>query len=67
MSDLRNASGYPDPTARDAIRNADHYTLEESDRFHNLLDTIEYIIEVAGFELEEHIVLKDLRTGRVWR
>ena len=64
---LYNASGYADPTAYQAIKNVDNPTLEESDRFHNLLDTIKYITELAGFEIEGHVVLKDLETGRVWR
>ncbi|MDO5397833.1 MAG: hypothetical protein Q4G33_07865 [bacterium] len=62
--DLRkNASGYVDPTAYEAMRNLDN----EDDRFHKLLHTIFYICELAGFEIEGRIVLTDKRTGRVWR
>ena len=42
-------------------------SMEESDRFHDLLDTIFYITELAGFEIEGRIVLKDCKTGKVWR
>lgn len=67
-NDMRkNGSGYSDPTAYKAIKNVDTPTIEESDRFHNLLDTIFYIIELADFELESRIVLKDNLTGRIWR
>lgn len=50
-NDLRkNGSGYDDPTAYEAIKNVEKATLEESDRFHNLLDHILYITELAGFK-----------------
>ena len=64
---IRNASGYTDMTAFKAIKHADRASLDESDRFHKLLDTILYIIKLAGFEVEGRIVLKDKRTGRIWR
>lgn len=63
----KNGSGYADPTAYEAIKNVDRASIEESDRFHNLLDTLFYITELAGFEIEGRIVLKDLLTGKVWR
>lgn len=59
----RNASGYVDPTAYNALKKIN----EEEERFHKLLYTIFYICENAGFHLEERIVLKDLKTGRIWR
>ena len=61
---LRNSEGYPDPTAYRALTHIDH---EESDRFHKLLHTIFYICQLAGFEVEGRIVLRDKRTGRTWR
>lgn len=60
----KNGSGYYDPTAYNAIKKLDE---EESDRFYKLLDAIYDICELSGFHVEEHIVLKDKRTGRVWR
>lgn len=67
-NDIRkNGSGYSDPTAYKAIKNVDNSTQEENDRFHDLLDAIFYITELAGFEIEGRIVLKDTVTGRVWR
>ena len=59
----RNASGYYDPTAYEAIKNVD----DETARFQKLLNTIFYICETAGFHVEERIVIKDKRTGKVWR
>lgn len=65
----RNGSGYYDPTAYQAIKNIlkDEPSFEESDRFHELLDTIFYITELAGFHIEGRIIIKDKKTGRVWK
>lgn len=60
----RNGSGYMDPTAYQAIKHIDG---EEEDRFRKLLGTIFYICELAGFHIEGRIVLRDKRTGRVWK
>ena len=59
----KNASGYSDPTAYQAIKNVEN----EDERFHKLLDTIFNICELSGFHLEERIVLKDKNTGKVYR
>lgn len=58
----KNGDGYSDPTAYKAIKN-----MEEEDRFHKLLDTIFSICELSGFHVEERIVIKDNKTGRIWR
>ena len=59
----KNHEGYSDPTAYEAIRNAD----ADDERFHKLLNTIFTIGELSGFHLEERIILKDIQTGKVWR
>ena len=62
--DLRkNASGCPDPTAYEAIKNIDR----EDENFHKLLHTIFNICELSGFRIEGRIVLVDEVTGKVWR
>lgn len=71
-SRLIKKSGYShiDPTAYNAIGkvfNEDHTRIEEEDRFYNLLDDIERIVDLAGFEIEDRIVLKDKKTGRIWK
>ena len=54
--DIRvNGSGCKDPTAH------------EEERFKRLMATIFYICENAGFHIEERMVIKDKRTGRIWR
>ena len=59
----RNTSGYVDPTAYEAIKNID----AETERFQKLLNAIFAICELSGFHIEERIVIKDKRTGKVWR
>lgn len=63
-NDIRkNGSGYYDPTAYQAIRNVD----ADDERFHKLLDAIFAICELSDFHIEERIVIKDKRTGKIWR
>lgn len=59
----KNASGYSDPTAYQAIKNIEG----EDDKFHKLLETIFNLCELSGFHLEERVVLKDKNTGKVYR
>lgn len=61
--DRRNAEGYSDPTAYQAMTNIE----AEEERFHKLLYAIFDICELANFEIEGRIVLVDKRTGHVWR
>lgn len=62
--DLRkNGSGYSDPTAYKAIRRVD----KDRERLMKLLDVIFGVCELAGFHVEERIVLKDKKTGKIWR
>lgn len=58
----RNGSGCLDPTAYDAIINIDAEA-----RYKKLLSTIFYICDLAGFHIEERMVIKDKKTGKVWR
>lgn len=64
---LKNHEGYADPTAYEAIKNVNKEELAESDRFYDFLDAIFYIAELAGFEIEGRLVIKDKKTGRIWR
>ena len=60
-----NGSGYFDDTAGKAIDRADKD--KDNERFHKLLETIFNICELSGFHVEGRIVIKDKRTGRVWK
>lgn len=62
----RNASGYMDPTAYEAIRNVEREA-EAEERFKKLLNTIFDICELAGFHIEERLTIRDKKTGKVWR
>ena len=62
----RNGSGYMDMTAFKAIENVEREA-ESEERFKKLLNTIFYICELAGFHIEGRIVIKDKKTGKVWR
>ena len=58
-----NGSGYFDDTAGKAIDKTD----KDNERFYKLLETIFNICELSGFHIEGRIVIKDKRTGRVWK
>ena len=65
----RNAEGYLDLTAYAALKNIEESECSDKDyvRFHALLHTIFHLCEVAGFQIEGRIVLKDKHSGRIWR
>lgn len=57
-----NASGCKDLTAYKAIEN-----VESERRFKRLLAQIFQLCDKAGFHIEGRIVLRDKKTGRIWR
>lgn len=59
----KNASGYSDPTAAEAIMYAD----EAYDRFNKLLGIIFKLCEISGFHLESKIIVRDNKTGKILR
>lgn len=36
-------------------------------RFRKLLDAVFAMCDAYGFHLEEHIIVKDKKTGKIWR
>lgn len=60
----KNGEGYSDPTVYSALKNIEK---DRDEQFHKLLDTIFTVCELAGFRVEERIVLKDKKTGKIWR
>lgn len=58
-----NASGLPDPTAYEAIKEVSAEEL----RFQTLIKTLKNVIRLSDFELENRIELRDRRTGRTYR
>ena len=59
----KNASGCSDLTAYNAIQNID----EEEEEFKKLLRTLRYICNVAGFEFDGRVCIRNKESGRVWR
>lgn len=59
----RNSEGYHDPTASAVLDKED----EDEARFHKLLYVIFDICELADFKIEGRIVLRDKKTGKIWR
>lgn len=39
----------------------------EHDRLHRMIDILHSVCELNDFHIEEHVVLRDKRTGKVWR
>lgn len=63
----RNGSGYYDPTAYKAMKRVEADEKKygrDYERFYNLLNTIFYICNLAGFHVEGRIVLTDKRQER---
>lgn len=58
----KNSEGYLDPTAYEAIKDAD-----EAERFNKFLKIIFYICELSGFRFEGRFTVVDKKTGRVWK
>ena len=58
----RNKEGYLDPTAGDAIREADRPPEDLS----RAIRLMKFAADCLGFEVGERIVLIDKKTGRRW-
>lgn len=70
---VKNEEGYMDLTRYDAVENIDREQKErerekhEAARVTKLVHTVFYICNIAGFDVAERIVLRDKKTGRIWR
>ena len=60
-------ASYNDPTAYNAIKNVEQEQDKDDVRFHQLLNMLFSLCELADFHIEGRVVLKDKRTGKVWR
>lgn len=61
-----NASGYFDSTAYNAIKNVE--AEEEADiRFKKFLHDLFEACDIHSFYLENHVIVKDKKTGKVYR
>ena len=59
----KNASGCSDLTAYNAIQNID----EEEEEFKKLLRTLRYICNVAGFEFDGRVCIRNKESGRIYK
>ena len=59
----RNSEGYYDPTPYPALREE----TEQENRMSRLVHAVRCIIDLAGFELVGRIVLRDKKSGRMFR
>ena len=58
-----NGEGYSDPTAYAAIKNLH----KDEKRVSDLIHIIKELCDMQGFSVEERIVLRDNKTGKIWR
>lgn len=63
----RNPSGYPDPTAHDALQRVQCEQDEADQRTFRAIGAIKALLEIGGFDLLARIELRDRRTGRTYR
>ncbi len=59
----RNGSGYYDRTAGEAITRVE--TRDEK-RFKKFMRTLFALCELSGFHIESRIVVRDLKTNKIW-
>lgn len=62
----KNGSGCPDPTAYKAIKRVESEK-QNNDRLYKTIGCILRVCELAGYSVEERIVLKDVKTGKVYK
>lgn len=64
---IKEAAVWAGLTAYNAIKNVEQEQDKDDVRFHQLLNTLFSLCELADFHIEGRVVLKDKRTGKVWR
>ena len=62
-NDFYNSEGYPDPTAYSLIKQEN--ALEAKTNF--LIKVLKFIANEAGYDVLNHIELKDRKTGRIFK
>ncbi len=71
-NDFKNQEGYTDPTPGTAIKNMrkkaeEKMNAADAERMDLALSLAKIILENAGFKVMERIVLKNKRTGKIFR
>lgn len=62
-----NKSGCKDMTAYEAIKNISKEEHELNQRVHEVIKTLKFIVEWAGFDLIARIEIKDKKTRKEFR
>lgn len=62
-----NSEGYPDPTAYEAIRRITEEEKLQFRRVTELVSVLKYIVDKAGFEMTNRVVLRDKKTGKEYK
>ena len=64
---ILSSVGYTMEIYKDGAINYIENDMDEDERFHKLLNMLFDICKLSGFHIEERVVIKDMRTGRIWR
>lgn len=64
---ILSSLGYTMEVFKDNAINYIEGDMDEDERFHKLLNVLFDICKLSGFHIEERVVIKDMRTGRIWR
>ena len=62
----KNAEGYDDPTAYEGVKRADRSREDERETVAKLMGCIRRVCELSGYTLENRVVLKNIKTGKLW-
>ena len=65
-NDIRNASGYVDPTAHEAIKRVSRSEAEERRKVHRLIGCLLRCCELAGYEFVGTMQFRNTETGKIW-
>ena len=60
----RNGEGYIDPTAYEAIKRAEAEA--EHEKIRKLIGCLHRVCELSGYTIENRVILRDNKTGKVW-
>ena len=60
-AEKKNAEGYPDPTAFEALNR-----LDEDTKVHKIMKIIFMLLDLTGFYMDGRITLVSKKTGRTW-
>ena len=63
----KNAEGYSDPTAYNAMSKVMREERERQRRIGIVINIVKNVADLAGFDLVSRITLKDRKTGREYR